>query len=182
VEAACILGHKHKPRAPDTTYTDPYYASINEQGPRRLVDNTRESAFFTFKLAAISKWWTLGIIIAMGAIVAVIFHEIITVPVGSQHIQNFAKSAAAIVSFLFTGDIVVIFIRYLQLEKEAEVVYRTLDEMLKRDRIGLDEAMRAVEEYDIAVIQGPPILPTLHRWNQENLNRAYRTAHGLRRN
>lgn len=175
------MGHRHKPKALDTVFTDPYYASVTDQGARRLVDNTRETAFFTFKLAGISKWWTLGVIVLMGVIVVTIFHEIITAPVGSLHIQNFAKSAAAIVSFLFTGDIVVIFIRYLQLEREAEVVYRTLDEMLKRDKIGLDEAMRAVEEYDIAVIQGPPILPTLHKWNHDNLNEAYRTAHGLRR-
>ncbi len=179
-EAACLLGthrKKKKSEKPVVTDTEPFYVSKKEKGPERLLEDTRESAYFTFNNARTSKWISTGVISVMILIVAVIFHEIITTPVLNKTIQNYAKSAAAIISFLLTGDVSVICYRYFILEADAKKSYFDCDSLLKRGNIELHEVTRTVEDYDISVLLGPPILPKIYEWTRDNLNAAYQKAH-----
>ncbi len=178
-EAACLLGYPSR-KPVKITYDGPFYVSLSEQGIRRLVDNTRESAFFTFKLAGHTRNYSLAVIGLMVITVFVIFHTILSTPEDTKNIVNYAKSAAGVMSFLFTGDIIILCLKWWGMQNEAEKSYNTLNDLLKRANITVDEAMRAVEEYHIAVIQGAPIPVKVYLRHRDSLNAAYQKAHGIK--
>jgi hypothetical protein len=178
-EAACLLGHSAgKPVG--ISYDEPYYVSPSDQGIKRLVENTRESAFFTFKLAGYTKRYSLGAIIFMLLLVFLIIQKIITSPEDSKNIVNYTKSAAGIMSFFFTGDIIVICLKWWGMEKEAEMSYHTLDWLSNRGNRSIDQAMRAVEEYHITVVQAVPIPVWIYLRHRDSLNNASQKAHGVK--
>lgn len=177
-EIACILGDKTKKNITPSTYTEPFYFTGAEPSVTRLLRNTRESAYFTFNLCGLSKLYALGVIFLMFILMIIIFYVVITSSGTQTHIQNLGKSAAAIVSFLFTGNIIRICIKYWQTESSTKELYQQIDSMLKLNNITIEEAMIAVDSYNVAVVKGLPILGKIYAHYEKDLNNSYRSAHG----
>jgi hypothetical protein len=180
-EVACLLGESLK-NIPSLMYSKPYYVSNEEKGPERLVSNTRESSFFTFKLASYTKSYCLIAISFMVLIVVILCYTIFNLSSSPQEIKNiqiYAKFISGIVSFFFTGDIILLYLKWDQMGKEAEITYHTLDRILGQGNISIEEAMMAVEEYHISIIQGVPIPVWIYLHYRDTLNSAYQSAHGI---
>jgi len=177
-EIACVLGEKSKKKFVPSLYADPYYFTNVKPGVVRLLRNTRECAYFTFNLCRYSKFASLLIISIMAISAFVIFYVVITSTKSQSDIQNLAKSAVAIVSFLFTANIIVTFIKYWQTEVSAEDIYKSINSALKNPKISLPEAMIMVDNYNVVVSRGPLIFDKIYDNYRDQMNDGYRKAHG----
>jgi hypothetical protein len=177
IEVACILGEKSKKNFSPSVYTNPYYFTKAKPGVIRLLRNTRECAYFTFKQCNYSKLWSLLIISVMAVSAIVIFYVVTTSKYSQSDMQALARSAVAIVSFLFTANIILTFIKYWQTEIRTEEVYKSINSALKSQNISIEEAMIMVDNYNVIISQGPLIFYKIYDHYREALNDGYRKAH-----
>ena len=159
----------------EAAFIEPYYASEEQPGPRRLVDILRESAFFTSGLAKTCSLVFRGIATAGFLIVLVAFVYIAMSNIPRSALDVIAQSVVIVMAFLASGDVADMATRFGDLEKATEAVLSQCQEALvsgKADREGT--ALVLLGEYNCAVLGAPPIPNPIYQWRQQQLNNAWR--------
>jgi hypothetical protein len=177
-DMACISTFKLNIKYVAPSHLEPYYFSKASPGKERLLENSREAAFFTFSLSNVMKWYFLIAVIIISTVACVILYLAASGTIPPNKFQVFAKSATILVSFIFAGDIFVIFMRYMAVSKEAKDAYKCFTQMLLRSSSTQAEAMQSFEDYNISLILGPPILLGVYLKYKDTLNERYRKLHG----
>lgn len=177
-DMACISTFKLNIKCIVPQHIEPYYVSKAEPGKQRLLENSREAAFFTFNLTNVMKWYFLAALLIILGVACLIMYLTASGTIPATKFQIFAKSVTILVSFVFAGDIFVIFKNYMNLNKEAKDAYRCFDNIIKRPTSTLSEAMQSFEDYNISLILGNPIPLRIYLKYKDTLNEKYRQMHG----
>ena len=169
----------------DADFVAPYYTSEKPVGPNRLADITAESSFFTCQLSerVLGTLW-LVLLLSLCMVFTILFLSDILTPLERQDITgpiiNLAKSMAIVIAFLLSGDFLLLIKKYSDLRSMANDTFRQCVSL--RDNESLQEPhMRwIIENYNIGLIQSPPIPDMYYRKYKDELNNIYRESHGLK--
>ncbi len=162
----------------EAPFVRPYYSSAMAPGPNRLADIVAESAFFTEHLSGkLAAWLWLAFGLSVAAVCIILY------VVGMQWTSSdrvallVAKSAAVLVSFLLAGDFLLIAKKYSDLRIEAQQAFVRCSLVRNESGVGVNEIRTIAEDYNIAVLQAPPIPAWLYLIYRDDLNRIYRVSH-----
>jgi hypothetical protein len=163
-----------KPKSSQPAYIGPYYDSTLPVGPKRLLEITAESSFFTHALARTSA--CIFMVISALGISIVFIGLIIVIQAGLSQtmLEAVAKTAVISMAFWATGDFALTALRFSSLARTAEKVFDLCGRLLAQETDSRDEAHIAATEYNCAVTQAPPIPGPIYRWRQDRLNEAWR--------
>lgn len=173
-QLAAIWERVGNPQDAKAAYLDPYYESSAPKGCKRLIEITRESAFFTASLArsAATAFWGAAIT-GLGAAVFALVVSIQT-HANPAALEIVAKAVIASMAFWVTGDLVTMALQYSGLATAASRVQTQCAHLLSKVEHRADEVHPLTAEYNCAVIQAPPIPEWIYRWRQHVLNQAWR--------
>lgn len=161
-------------------FVSPYYSSKLNAGPNRLADIVTESSFFTYQLVdrvnfRLKVIFCLSIIMIVGLLYT---SDIFVKHLNQESVLSiFSKSAAILIAFLISGDFFLLIKKYSDIRTIAK---ESFDKCVRiRDDVNLKEIeiLQTVEEYNIAIIQGPPIPFRFYLKYKDELNEIYRTSH-----
>lgn len=96
---------------------------------------------------------------------------------GAKHAGSVANAVLATASFILGGDILVLQKKYAELCNAATVAYDRCAQLRQMPEVSLFEVMQPVEDYNIALIQSPPVPFKLHIKHNAFLNEIYRKSH-----
>lgn len=160
----------------EAPFSEPYYASTEKVGPRRLIDILRESAFFTRGLAGTcSLVFFLVTAIGFAATVVAGWMLVTMSGVSGPTLELIAQSAVIFMAFWASGDALDVALRFSDLARTTGVILSRCQEALasgRADEKGL--ALVLLGEYNCAVLEAPPIPNAIYRFRQEKLNYAWR--------
>jgi hypothetical protein len=163
-------------------FTSPYYLSTLPNSPQKLMDITAESTYFTEFLAAkVATYLLGGLVISILILSGIIyFADFATSTVAiSQKNQDMtvikwaAKAALTAISFILTGDILLLWKKYSDLKLAAQNTFQKCAELRHNQDLSTSEAMQVVEDYHLALIQSPPIPLKLYLIYRDPLHRSY---------
>ncbi len=168
-----------KTKSSEPAYLGPYYDSTLPVGPKRLLEITAESAFFTHALARTSAC-IFTVISALGiSIVFIGLIIIIQTGLSQTMLDAVAKTAVISMAFWVTGDFAFTALRFCSLALTAEKVFDQCGRLLSQDTDSRDDAYITVSEYNCAVNQAPPIPGFVYWWRRDSLNEAWRRHRSL---
>lgn len=160
---------------PDATYVEPYYASTADPGPRRLAENTAESAYFTSALATIMARRFLIGAVAAGAVVIACLAILLQADANKTALKVAGQWIGPAIAFIISGDVLVVWWQYHCLALSAQQVFRSAGEAAAQNA-ELPEIFAIVEEYHLVLAQSPPLTKGLHTKYHGALNVSYRAA------
>lgn len=178
-QLAAIWERVGNPQDAKPAYLDPYYESSAPKGCKRLIEITRESAFFTASLARSAAMFFWGA--AITGLGAAFFALVVAIQTHANPaaLEIVAKSVIASMAFWVTGDLVTMALQYSGLATAASRVQTQCAHLLSKAEQHADEVHPLTAEYNCAVIQAPPIPEWIYRWRQHVLNQAWRNRSGL---
>jgi len=151
---------------------DEYYESKLEFGPKRLVENIRESSFFTFMLSkAVSTLFS--IITSVGFLFSIIGYVLIVNQTGSELISPVSRAFVLGLTFWVCGDFLSLAIKYNKTFRSAESIYGKASELLKHTELSENEALILFGEYNCVMISANPIPNWIFKLKRSRLNKAW---------
>lgn len=157
----------------EAPFTRPYYASNLEAGPQRLVDIAAESAYFTSCLSGKVASYLMSAFVISVLIVAGILYFATTTSTQASFLATVGKSAAVVIAFLCSADILLLWQRYSELQAVSHTTFHLCARLSTDPTLPLHKAMQIVEDYHLKLIQSPPIPKRLYFKYQHDLNAAY---------
>jgi hypothetical protein len=167
-----------KKRAKGKEPDSPYFESKEPAGPKRALQNVRESAWWSEhlsrKMCVLCSWSTCFV---LGVAVVSLIAALATVEsVRIKDLSIYSKIARAITSvlmLLFSLSLVKLTISYYNFSKGAAKCKDAVSTQLQKSPKNGDAAIVKMYEYFV-VRSGSPVLPTwLWKWNRDELNNLY---------
>lgn len=161
-------------------YLAPYFNSSATHGPKRLVANLSESAFFTGKLAEfLANIFSLILFISYLFVFGVIY-------VSSQYLQQNSfglviQFGIAAISYFSTSDLLAIRSQFSELGRKCLSLFQACKTAENTPNLAVESAFQLAEEYHLALSQSPPIPEQVYLWKRDSLNKAYQDSFGANR-
>jgi hypothetical protein len=156
----------------------PYFDSQELHGPKRALQNVRESAWWSEHLSERMFQLSLKVTLVLAAAaVASTIAALATVDTGVvKDLSIYTKLARAVTSLLmlvFSLSLVKLTINYYKFSKGAAKCKEAANGQLKKSPRNKDQALINMYNYFI-VRSGSPVLPTwLWKWHRDELNAQY---------
>lgn len=155
-----------------TTETERWCASETPPGPRRLLECSQESFFWTHSLMRHAAKWALGFTIGVLICVAFVVYSAAFTPwlKGSDLLAHVLT--AVVLSLIIPG-----FYSWYHLFQKRSAQIRDLDnefEHLKTTQYTPEEVLRIVHEYDCLLVDSPPVPDFIYRLHRDELNRLWK--------
>ena len=161
-------------------FSPPYFSSKLAPGVQRLADIVTESAFFSVHLARkLQVWLWISFGLLLTCAIFTLYLADLAAGQSSEGLNLVAKSIAVFIGFLISGDFAILAKKYGDLRSETRHIYQRCAQ-LREDTHPSPEVVRAViEDYNIALVQCPPIPSWLYARYRDQLNEIYRDSHGV---
>lgn len=148
-----------------------YFESTNKASARRLVENVRESAWWTKHLAGdmsrIARWFSASLFVVVVLILIAVTQSVITPG------DTWPAWIAALTLFLIGQGPWQVATRYADYSTRAERIQKEAGRLLREGAVTELEAMDLVAEYHL-IRQASPIIPTAwHQLRQRALNQEW---------
>lgn len=167
----------------ETAFTPPYYSSKLKAGPNRLADIVAESAFFTHQLVEkINFRLKLIFRLSLISVVGILYFSNIFVVDSLKQISLIsiiAKSVAIVIAFLISGDFWLLIKKYSDVGSSAKEIFAKCVKMREDSNLEEKDILQIVEDYNIALLQNPPIPRSFYKKYKDELNNVYRESHNL---
>jgi hypothetical protein len=152
------------------------FASETAPGARRLVENTRESAWWSRRLARENARWEYFWTVALGiACVGTLYEFAISTEGGRQDVAQFA---AALLVVVFAEGFLRRAVQLMEFSRAAEKAVADCERLLDTwDASSEWAAVVVVAEYHAARSAAPRLSTVWHRLRQKRLNAAWARAH-----
>jgi ABC-type multidrug transport system fused ATPase/permease subunit len=168
-------------RIGDCNHSEPpiigsYYDSSEQPGPRRLLEITAESAFF-------SGGNSRRMAIALGSLSAgfllLTFFSLITAALflDQAAVRLVAKTTLVLIAFFATAELASLSLSFHSLARSCEAIGREVDFALagRRTQQQLQHAAFSLfAEYNVAVAKAPPIPALVYKMFQNRMNEAWK--------
>lgn len=151
----------------------PYFGSSQQPGVRRLLENLRESAWWTKRLAG-DMANTAGVFAAvLNGIAALTIVVAATGLIGSAAMSSASHWVSAVILFVIAQGPHHARARYAQLRDRARTVEEASDRLLASATPTESDALLVAADYHLAR-QGAPVIPTLwYEYRRPELNRLW---------
>ena len=152
----------------------PYYGSKEKQRWRRLVDNVRESAFYT---AANSRTFFNYLCAGIIAFLVIMF---VALYVSTVLVEPtlLASGVLAGVTAVIGTSIADVARSYFNLSNAAAAVRDTCRDLLRARSVPMREALQVVSRYDVALAGSPPIPGFVYKQSQARLDASWKAWKG----
>lgn len=152
---------------------EPYFGSSERPGVRRLLENLRESAWWTKRLAG-DMAMTTGVFAAvLNGIALLTLMLVATGVVGSAAMSSASHWVSAVILFVIAQGPHHAHARYAQLRDRARTVEEASDRLLTLSTPTESDTLLIAAEYHLAR-QGAPVIPTLwYEYRRPGLNRLW---------
>ena len=161
-------------RSVSSVTTNPYFASDRQLGPRRLVEDVCESAFFTEELARITAKFgfiVVGIFVGVPVLAWVAFSDV-RIAVSKQ--ASLVLGALAILTVgVLVAEVFVHALHYMRLSKDSTDVSRRASDLARDAEPTAADAFQLAEDYSIALARNLPILNWLYEREKPRIEAAY---------
>lgn len=158
-----------KKKIPPPNDTDNYFASHANPGPSRALENTQESAWWSWHLATFLWKYCFGLVAIL--IIISIIVLLITLNAGFDHTKQvmIGRIVTATLTLLFSIGIARLGISYYNFNKQSENTVHRTELLIER---GCDEisAIKTLHEYQLARSTAPFIPSWLHWLKNTELN------------
>jgi len=141
------------------------FDSVQSEGPRRAIENTQESAWWSSHL---SRRMVIYLVLLLIFVLIVAFAAL-TVSIGTLKAANVQQSGAtvhhvggiicAVLVFVFSINVVRLLADFWGFKTESSDILRRCDELLKMSEISVRDAMCVLHDYQTAR-NAAPLLPT----------------------
>lgn len=153
-----------------------YFGSGVVPGPERLRDNLQESVFWQAHLSRIAANYALTAVVLLGFIVLGVVLLALTSVDRQDTRSAFAKTLAAVVPFLVTTNAVRLWWSLARQGTQLQQLDAALEETRRRSGSPQEiEVLRLAHEYDILVLEAPPVPDWIYRRNRDELDRRWAT-------
>lgn len=149
-----------------------YYESKSKAGPQRLVENVRESSFFTFKLSNVAGTLFFGITI-LGVILSIVGYVLLVNEASSDSVLPISRAFILGLTFWVCGDLLSLAIKYNKTFRSAENIFNKSSELLKHPELSEHDSLVLFGEYNCVMISANPIPNWIFRAKQSRLNKAW---------
>ncbi len=173
-QIASIWQKVGNPQDAKPAYLSPYYESQSPKGHKRLLEITRESAFFSGSLANSSSivFWTLA---GLGFLVSALsFIALVQTGASLSTLETTSKAVVASMVFWVTGDLAAMAWQFKILAQTSERIQTQCANLLLKSENINDATHTIVGEYNCAVVQAPPIPEWIYKWRKNVLNEAWK--------
>jgi hypothetical protein len=143
------------------------FATASACGPRRLLEQVEESAWFSEKLSGCAAWIALGMVL-LASIVAFSVLYVAGFTPGSS--TKWIQTAGSAVLFLITGGILTRCLKYFSFANAARECVRALQPLLGDPALKESSAMSVILEYQIQRAGAPQVPSILWKWKHPHLN------------
>jgi hypothetical protein len=152
--------------------SEKYYESKTEAGPRRLVEITEESAFWTSELAErMATFLRAVILVVVGALGLALFAAL-QVGLPATRGELVAKVCMVTITVWCTGDLFLLWRRYESLARGVQRVLADCEAISSHPEVGCAAAV-ALGEYNCSLASAPVIPDFIYKRNREKLNIAW---------
>lgn len=145
-----------------------YWSSDSPPGPRRLLELTIQSSFWTRKLYKKLRtllWWAFFIIIGLG-LMMISASLLSTLPSAEQ--TSVASAVFLLLPALLVFDLLDWILKLNRLIEGIKEVEMDMERLLDQAELPEPQVMRLVSEYNATVSSGLPIHPRFYtRWHDE---------------
>lgn len=174
---AWVIGKKLK----KSGFTPPYYLSNKPIGPNRLADIISESAFFTTQLSGkVVFFLCLVLFVSLLVMIGLLLSSNLFISaeeISQTHLLSIiSKSAAIIVAFLISGDFALLIKKYIDLQSVADSAFNRCSKLRNESNLNDSQVFYVVEDYNVVLIQSPPIPSLVYNKYRDNLNEVYRLS------
>jgi len=162
---------------PERPIGTPYYTSELQKGPKRLADITAECAFFSGSIAR-SAWRTfLAVSVVASGVLVLILIFITAVGSAQTRLEVVAKGVLVGITFWMTEDFLEMALKYWGLAQSCERVLQECSRLLENQNPGLEDAYFALQEYDSAFANTPPLPTRIYTRRSQKLEQIWRDTH-----
>lgn len=150
-----------------------YYATTQQIGPKRLLEILQESAFYTRKLADISRY-IYGVVVCFGlAFTAISAFGLISEAASLPAAQSI-KVVTVLIVFFASGMFVSQYSSYASLYSTAHAVYGKAGVLAQKEPLELASVFLLMDEYDSALAKAPPLPGVLHWMKRDKIEKAWK--------
>ena len=165
-------------RLPTTPSEKKYFASSAPLGPKRAAENVLESSFWSKHQAERMGNWCLAItcLLIIGSVVVLVV-SIDTVK-NINSLSNIGRVVTSVLMLVFSLGLLKLMLGYYAFGKKAERAEQAAEGLLKA---GCEErdAIKVLQEYQVARATAPLIPTTLWRWMGKDLNEQWERRRSL---
>lgn len=169
------LGEASSPCTSEPESIGSYYSSDLQKGYERLLENVRESAFWTrgqAKMAMYVHYFVFGLGILSSLVLALLFlpqPTIASVPAT----VNYSKLFSTLLLFFVSGSTLGTARAFQSLSTAATNVMRLAVSLLKTSPVDPIGLYRVLSTYDAALAKSPPLPGYTYRFLQKKLNASW---------
>lgn len=153
---------------------EPYYASPLPTSPRRTINNTYESAWWTSRLARDMVFVESAKVLAIGSIALLLLRAATADSATLLAAGNYARLASSALLILFTQGPLRWCFQYVDLRDSAARVAAMCEDAM-RGSPSEPQALEILMEYQVARKGAPPISSIVWSLRRDNLNRLWAT-------
>lgn len=153
-----------------------YYTSAHARGWLRVLHNVQESSFYTERLALVTAGWCVG-----GVAVVAVFCVVLLL-VGLNIEGSIAARSAVgnlvsgILAAIIGGTLADLARAYFALAKSAEETFASTRNLIDKKDVGVRDALRVVDAYNVALVGVPPIPGLVYQQEQARLDALWRAV------
>lgn len=147
-----------------------YYYSKAVPGPQRLLENLRESSFWTNCLAKTSSDILLCVFILIISTAVICTVAVAASIKDVAEINSFATAVIPFMAFWASSDFLNLKIKFDKLSLTADKVHQRCDELLNSSNISKEEALLLLSDYNCSMVSAPPIPEFVYNWKKGFLN------------
>jgi hypothetical protein len=148
---------------------EPYFASKEEPGPKRAVENVMESAWWSKHLSE-SMFWTCSVIIGcaiFGSLVALV-GSILAITDHST-LSSVARIVTSVLLLSLSCGVVRLTVGYYGFSQKAAQIEVQAEALLVK-KVAHNDAVKLLHEYQLARSSAPVIPEWIWRWRRDELN------------
>lgn len=159
-----------------------YFASQQQHGPRRALENVRETAWWSKHLVRRTLVWCLigvGVLVALSLVALLLSVQTIT---DTSRLSAVGKMVASSLMLVFSLGLLRTAVAYHGFANRADQIEAAAHSMLEGGDLDQISAVKLMHEYQVARACAPLIPDWVYHSMQDDLNRSWQTyASGFRK-
>lgn len=157
------------------------FASTQPAGPRRLLENIGESAWFSAKISRTCAYWTLSFFVG-GLLFAVLWMHgtlihlttSVTRAADLRHFSTYGPLTGGFLLFLISTGALQGSLGYFSFAADAEKTEDSCRSLFTSPKIEVIDAVAVVSEYQVSRAKAPFLPTVVYQWKRDDLNELWR--------
>jgi hypothetical protein len=168
-----IVARVREPKIKEPSYIGTYYESLLEPGPERLLKIISESCFYTLHIAKHAFKIIASVAISCFVGLVVLLLIFISITINYSTLTIFTRLSVAFLAFWATGDVVIMAVKFWNLQKKCSSILDKCEELEEIKNYGLTEIMILIDEYNCVLSASIPLPSKYYEAKKAKLNECW---------